>query len=116
MAVAARRETVAALSCQTCSYGVWDMHSTVECLLRRKLTGRFVSKAELHQVLLSGNSNFNQPQIVNFPKAALRNIPLSTHCRTSIFPEAEVQRPKSPASRGFSREVRCIAGLANMGF
>src|SRR5450759_2153754 len=41
---------------------------------------------------------------------------LSTHCRTSIFPEAEVQRPKSPASRGFSREVRCIAGLANMGF
>src|ERR1039457_5098127 len=27
---------------------------------------------------------------------------LSTHCITSIFPEAEVQRPKSPASRGLN--------------
>src|SRR5450759_3180107 len=57
MAVAARRETVAALSCQTCSYGVWDMHSTVECLLRRKLTGRFVSLVLLREGRVWGSEN-----------------------------------------------------------
>jgi hypothetical protein len=50
------------------------------------------SKAELHQVLLSGNSNFNQLQIFNFPKAALRDIPLSTPCSRSAFSKAASQR------------------------